>query len=189
MKNCDVAVVGEIYIDHIFTGFAAWPQPGEEAFTRQYKREIGGGATNTACALARLDRNVSLVGVIGTADAGWFESRLREFGVSSSNLEETEGNTGVTVSVSMLDDRSFFSYAGENENLVHRLWSETVRTSLQRARHVHFAMPLGRELAMHLLPALRAARIAQRAWFLFCDSELEREHLALYPDSPEPLWG
>jgi hypothetical protein len=40
-----------------------------------------------------------------------------------------------------------------------------------------------------LLPALRAAKIPQRGWFLFCDSELEREHLALYPDSPEPFWG
>ena len=157
MMNYDVAVVGEIYIDHIFTGFAAWPQPGEEVFTRQYKREIGGGATNTACALARLGRTVSLVGVIGTADAGWFESRLREFGVSSDDLEETEGNTGVTVSVSMLEDRSFFSYVGENDRLVPRLWSEAVLASLRRARHVHFAMPLGRELAMHLLPELRAA--------------------------------
>jgi hypothetical protein len=40
-----------------------------------------------------------------------------------------------------------------------------------------------------LLPALRAAEIAKRAWLLFCDSELEHEHLALYPDSPEPFWG
>jgi hypothetical protein len=40
-----------------------------------------------------------------------------------------------------------------------------------------------------LLPALRAAKIPERAWFLFCDSELEREHLALYADSPEPFWG
>ncbi|MCU1224183.1 MAG: carbohydrate kinase family protein [Edaphobacter sp.] len=157
MMNYDVAVVGEIYIDHIFTGFATWPQPGEEVFTRQYKREIGGGATNTACALARLGRTVSLVGVIGTSDAGWFEDRLREFGVSSDGLEETGGNTGVTVSVSMLDDRSFFSYVGENDRLVPRLWLEAVLASLRRARHVHFAMPLGRELAMHLLPALRAS--------------------------------
>ena len=40
-----------------------------------------------------------------------------------------------------------------------------------------------------LLPALRAAEISKRAWLLFCDSELEREHLAVYPDSPEPFWG
>jgi len=157
MMNCDVAVVGEIYVDHIFTGFGVWPQPGEEVFTREYKREIGGGATNTACALARLGRTVSLVGVIGSADAGWFERRLREFGVSSDDLEKTDGDTGVTVSVSMLDDRSFFSYVGENEKLMSMLGSEKTLASLQHARHVHFAMPLARELALHLLPRLRAA--------------------------------
>jgi sugar/nucleoside kinase (ribokinase family) len=157
MKNCDVAVVGEIYIDHVFTGFGVWPQPGEEVFTRQYQREIGGGATNTACALARLGRAVTLVGVIGIADAGWFESRLREFGVSGDDMAKTAGNTGVTVSVSMLDDRSFFTYVGENEKLMPMLRLETVVASLHRAQHVHFAMPLAREIAMHLLPSLRAA--------------------------------
>ncbi len=40
-----------------------------------------------------------------------------------------------------------------------------------------------------LLPALRAAEISQRAWILFCDSELEREHVPVHPDSPEPFWG
>ena len=157
MKKHDVAVVGEIYIDHIFTGFAAWPQPGEEAFTREYMREIGGGAANTACALAKLGRSVSLFGVIGAADAGWFDRRLHEFGVSSNGLEKTDGNTGVTVSVSMRDDRSFFSYMGENERLMAMLRSGSVLASLRRARHVHFAMPLEHEIAMDLLPALRAA--------------------------------
>ena len=27
----EAVVVGEMYIDHVFTGFSAWPQPGEEA--------------------------------------------------------------------------------------------------------------------------------------------------------------
>ena len=157
MKKHDVAVVGEIYIDHIFTGFAAWPQPGEEVFTREYMREIGGGAANTACALAKLGRSVSLFGAIGAADAGWFDRRLHEFGVSREGLEKTDGNTGVTVSVLLRDDRSFFSYMVENERLMAMLRSEAVLASLRRARHVHFAMPLEHEIAMSVLPALRAA--------------------------------
>jgi hypothetical protein len=40
-----------------------------------------------------------------------------------------------------------------------------------------------------ILPALRARGIARRAWLLFCDSELEREWLGVYPDSPEPFFG
>ena len=157
MMKYDVAVVGEIYIDHIFTGFANWPKPGEEVFTRQYTREIGGGAVNTACALARLGRAARLFGIIGAADAEWFEARLGAFYVSSDTLEKLDGNTGVTVSVSMRDDRSFFTYIGVNEKLMPMLRSEAMFASLRSARHVHFALPLSRKLAMSLLPALRAA--------------------------------
>jgi hypothetical protein len=40
-----------------------------------------------------------------------------------------------------------------------------------------------------LLPALRAAGVRERAWLLFCDSELSREWIGAHPDSPEPYWG
>lgn len=40
-----------------------------------------------------------------------------------------------------------------------------------------------------LLPALREAGIPQRAWLLFCDSELEREQIPAYPETPAPYWG
>jgi sugar/nucleoside kinase (ribokinase family) len=157
MTQYDVAVVGEIYIDHIFTGFTAWPQPGEEVFARHYHREIGGGAANTACALGRLGRTVNLIGAIGASDAEWFEERLLEFGVASHGIRKTNGSTGVTASVSLLNDRSFFTYVGENSGLTDILRSEAVLDSLKSARHVHFALPLDHELATVLLPALRAA--------------------------------
>jgi sugar/nucleoside kinase (ribokinase family) len=157
MNHCEIAVVGEIYIDHIFMGFAEWPQPGEEAFATQYIREIGGGAANTACALGRLGRSVSLLGVIGVSDAAWFDQRLQEFGVSSDGVVRSPGCTGVTASVSMTDERSFFTYAGENGKLMNMLRLETVLSTLKHARHVHFALPLEHDVAAYLLPALRAA--------------------------------
>jgi sugar/nucleoside kinase (ribokinase family) len=157
MMQYDVAVVGEIYIDHVFIGFSGWPQPGEEAFARQYYREIGGGAANTACALGRLGRMVKLIGVIGATDAPWFQRRLTEFGVASEGIAITDGNTGVTASVSLMDDRSFFTYMGENEKLMDMLRFDTVLSSLACARHVHFAMPLDHGLASDLLPSLRNA--------------------------------
>ena len=40
-----------------------------------------------------------------------------------------------------------------------------------------------------LVPALQAAGLPRRSWLLFCDSELEREFLPIYPDSGEPYWG
>jgi sugar/nucleoside kinase (ribokinase family) len=156
LKN-DVAVVGEIYIDHVFTGFARWPQPGEEVFTRHYTREIGGGAAITACGLVRLGRGASLFGVIGVDDAEWFDGRLRSLEMSSGSLTRAKGNSGVTVSVSLREDRAFFSCAGENRQLPGMLRSAAVIASLRHARHVHFALPLDRELASDLLPALRAS--------------------------------
>jgi ribokinase len=156
MKH-DVAVVGEIYIDHVFLGLNGWPHPGEEAFARQYYREIGGGAANTACALGRLGRTVNLIGVIGATDARWFEQRLAEFGVASDGIYITDGDTGVTACVSLMGDRSFFSYLGENGKLTDILRSDSVLSSLTCARHVHFAMPLDHELAKELLPRLRSA--------------------------------
>ena len=47
--NCNVLVAGELYLDLILSGFDEWPQPGQEAFAREYRREIGGGAAITAC--------------------------------------------------------------------------------------------------------------------------------------------
>jgi hypothetical protein len=40
-----------------------------------------------------------------------------------------------------------------------------------------------------LLPALREAGIPKRVWLLFCDSELEREHIPVYPETPAPYCG
>ena len=122
-----------------------------------YHREIGGGAANTACALGRLGRSVNLIGAIGASDGEWFEERLLEFGVASHGILRTKGSTGVTASVSLLNDRSFFTYLGENSRLMDILRSETIFDSLKSARHVHFALPVDHGLAAVLLPALQAA--------------------------------
>lgn len=153
----DVAVVGEIYIDHVFSGFAAWPQPGEEVVTDAYHREIGGGAAATACGLARLGRRVALIGLVGAADRDWVTSRLAAFGVGAEGLAVGTGSTGVTVSVSTAEDRSFFTHVGVNRE-VGALLVERLPT-LTRARHVHFAMPLARTVAERVLPALKAAGV------------------------------
>lgn len=157
MKSFDIAVVGEIYIDHVFTGFGKWPEPGEEVFTDEYIQEVGGGAAITACALARLERSVSLIGVVGKKEAPWVEKRLADFGVSSSGLHHGSGCTGTTVSVSTKTDRSFFTYVGENAELEEHLAGDAMLQHLMKARHVHFAMPLSAALAERLLATLSAA--------------------------------
>jgi sugar/nucleoside kinase (ribokinase family) len=157
MKRYDIAMVGEIYVDHIFTGFANWPQPGEEVFTNQYAQEVGGGAAITACALGRLGRTVSLTGVVGEKQFQWFADRLASFGVSTAHLKNGVGDSGVTVSVSSSIDRSFFTYTGENSRLEDLLAGDAMLGHLSEARHVHFAMPISAMLAALLLPALHCA--------------------------------
>jgi sugar/nucleoside kinase (ribokinase family) len=157
MKKFDIAVVGEIYVDHVLTGFAKWPQPGEEVFTNEYAQEVGGGAAITACALARLGRSVSLIGVIGKNEMPWILQRLSSFGVPSAELRSRNGSTGVTVSVSSNVDRSFFTYIGENARLEEQLAGDSILEHMSEARHVHFAMPITARLAERMLGRLCAA--------------------------------
>jgi sugar/nucleoside kinase (ribokinase family) len=156
-KQREIAVVGQIYVDHILTGFSGWPRPGEELFTKEYVQEVGGGGAITACALSRLGRSTTLIGAVGTDEMPWLTRRLADFSVLTSGLLAGPGRTGVTICLSNQTDRSFFTYAGENDRLEDQLASESLLECLCRHAHVHFAMPLSAPLAAHLLPRLHAA--------------------------------
>jgi sugar/nucleoside kinase (ribokinase family) len=156
-KRWDAVTVGEIYIDHVFSGLLNWPLPGEEVFTRNYLRELGGGAAITACGLGLLGRKTAVFGIVGEVESEWIKQRLDEFAVDTTNLREVQGSSGVTVSVSVLNERSFYSYAGANKSLSDYLSSADVVAQLQQAAHVHFAVPLERHQAQLVLPALKDA--------------------------------
>jgi sugar/nucleoside kinase (ribokinase family) len=155
-KTWDVAVAGEIYADHIFSGFNRWPRPGEEHFTDHYVREAGGGAAITACALAHLGRSAAIFAVMGEQDQ-WIRGRLSGFGVHLDNLRQVATATAVTVSISTREDRSFLTWPGANRDLASYLREPETQHLLAQARHVHLALPLDRELASELFPRLRAA--------------------------------
>jgi sugar/nucleoside kinase (ribokinase family) len=156
-KTWDVITVGEIYVDHVFSGFSDWPEPGCEVFAPSYKRELGGGAAITACALARLERRVAVFGVVGCEEFDWIVSRFETYQADCSALLQVEGSSGTTVSVSTQHDRSFFSYLGPNRLLAARLQSDEMGAWLSLARHVHFAFAAPRALALRILPLLREA--------------------------------
>jgi sugar/nucleoside kinase (ribokinase family) len=155
-KQWDVAVAGEVFADHVFSGFERWPQPGEEYFTDSYVREAGGGAAITSCALAKLGRRVALFGVAGEEDR-WLMHRLRGFGVQLDGLRTTQTATAVSVSISTRSDRSFLTWPGANRDLPSYLREPGTQARLAGARHVHLAMPIERGLAVELIPLLRAA--------------------------------
>lgn len=154
-KIRDVAVVGEIFADHIFSGFERWPQPGEEHFTDHYIREAGGGAAITACALARLDRKAAIYAVMGEQDV-WLRQRLADFAVCLDGLRSVSTATAVSVAISTREDRSFLTWPGANRELEKYLHEPETQHQLTQARHVHLAMPIRRKLAQELFPQLRA---------------------------------
>lgn len=156
MKESDVAVAGELFVDHVFSGFERWPQPGEEHFTDQYVREAGGGAAITACALSRLGRSVAIFAVAGEQDV-WLKDRLRSFAVGVEGLRTAPMGTAVSVSISTRDDRSFLTWPGANRELPGYLGEAEIQDRMARARHVHLAAPLERPLAVELFRKLRAA--------------------------------
>jgi sugar/nucleoside kinase (ribokinase family) len=156
----DVTVIGEIYIDHIFSGFQEWPGPGEEIFTDEYAWELGGGAVTTACALSRLGRSVQLIGVVGQDQFPMIEARLGAFGVSTDNITRTAERSGITVSISTKKDRSFFTYRGANRQLSERLRLNSALLNVAAsARHIHLAMPLTPEDGEAILPTLKRNRL------------------------------
>lgn len=153
----DVTVIGEIYLDHVFSGFAGWPAPGDEIFTDQYQSELGGGAVNTACTLARLGRSVRLIGMVGKEQFTRIERRLAHFNVSGNHLILSDKGTGVTVSLSITEERTLFSYRGANEDLVGLLESSPdLLRSAAASRHIHLALPLPSTSVDRLLRPLSA---------------------------------
>jgi ribokinase len=206
-KSWNIAIAGEVYVDHIFTDFDHVPLPGEEVFAEQYRREAGGGTVNTACALARLGHHSSLFGVFGEDEETWLRSRLRSFGVHAEHAYSSELPNALTISMSTTSDRSFLSYAGANQVLENYVALPETIAALSMAQHVHFAMPLKAELAKALLPALRSAGCTlsidpgwRKDWFqssgsldvlrmvdLFLPNESEAQLLTGYKDLEQVL--
>jgi sugar/nucleoside kinase (ribokinase family) len=132
----DVVVAGELYADLIMSGFDAWPRPGEEAFARDFRREIGGGAAITACGLAILGTSAAIFGVAGSDQHAWMASRLSAKGVDTSMLAvDAKEPTAFTVAVTAPDERAFFTYLGANRNFPAAL----AKARFSGARHVHIA--------------------------------------------------
>jgi sugar/nucleoside kinase (ribokinase family) len=159
-KKWDVITVGDVFLDLVMTGFRTWPQPGEEAFAKELRREVGGGAAITACGLSRLERSTALLAMVGQ-DASYLVQRLSEFAVSPELLLVNQQDaTGLTVSVSTAQDRAFFTYAGANRELQSLLLTNpSARQTLANARHVHLALPAQPALISTLSKTLRGAGV------------------------------
>jgi len=155
--NLDVLVAGELYVDLILSGFDFWPQPGQEAFAREYRREIGGGAAITACGLARLGTRAGVFGIAGADHHAWMESRFHEHGVDTTCLAiDPAEATAFTVAVSTPQDRAFFTYLGANRGFA-KAFSEAAGSRRLATRHVHLGYAPPWDAAADLFDAVRAS--------------------------------
>jgi sugar/nucleoside kinase (ribokinase family) len=152
-----VAVVGHLYVDHIFDGITDIPHLGEEVYASGYHRSIGGGAAIASCWLARLGKDVSAIGVIGAAERNLFVDAFHKFGVNCRLVRVCSDPSGLTCAASLHSDRAFLTYCGANERLETYLLDDRLLHELECVSHVHFAVPLSARIARKLLPPLKAA--------------------------------
>lgn len=138
----DLFTAGEFYFDLIFYGLPALPRLGEELNTNNFALALGGGAVISALTAAKLGRKVELVSVLGDSVLDAFAlAELRRAGVSTRFLKQQRRMMGgITVAVSVRQDRYFLTYPGANVLVQRHLLSPAVRRQLGRARHVHLGL-------------------------------------------------
>jgi sugar/nucleoside kinase (ribokinase family) len=140
MNRLDVLVAGELYVDLILSGFDFWPQPGQEAYAKEFRRDIGGGAAITASGLATLGLMTGIFAVAGSDHHDWMGARLIERGVDTSELlVDPVEPTAFTVAISTPQERTFFTYTGSNRRFPRAVAQAARGGQLARARHAHLA--------------------------------------------------
>jgi len=133
---------GEFFFDLIFHQLERLPNMGEELVTPNFALALGGGAPNTAITAARLGRKVELLAVLGDTSLDHFALKeLGKEGVGTRLVQKRKGTMGaLTVSVSLLKDRFFLTYAGSNVFLEKYLLAPATRKKLASGGHVHFGL-------------------------------------------------
>jgi len=153
----DLLVAGELFVDLILSGFGSWPQPGQEAFAKEFRRDVGGGAAITACGLAKLGSSCRLMGIVGTDTGEWLVNRLIDNGVDTASVVfDSVEPTAFTVAVSTPHDRTFLTYPGANRRLQPLLMEAATARQLTGIRHVHLACAPDIEFAADLFDGFRA---------------------------------
>jgi sugar/nucleoside kinase (ribokinase family) len=109
--NREILVIGDYYVDHIFTGAERWPAPGQEVFARTLE-SVPGGAFTHARALHRLDVTTAWAADLGNDELSDTIRRAAEAeGLSpSAFLEYEHPRRRLTVAVTHEGDRGFISY-------------------------------------------------------------------------------
>jgi sugar/nucleoside kinase (ribokinase family) len=157
--SVEVVVAGELYADLILSGFDSWPESGQEAFAREFRKEIGGGAAITACGLATLGTPAGIFGMVGSDHHEWIAGRMGGKGVDTSWLTvDADQPTGFTVAVTAPEDRTFFSYLGANKGFPAALARAAAARQFSGVRHLHLGYAPPWDDAAVLFDAIHRSR-------------------------------
>ena len=158
----DLIVIGDCNPDVLVVGGDVTPAFGqEEKLVDSMSLVVGGSASITALAAARLGLRVALVAAIGADAAGNFMlGELARAGVDTGSMPvRADLSTGMTVVLSRGDDRAILTAPGTIGALTQADLSADL---LARTRHVHVSsyFLLEQSLGPGLAGALAGARAA-----------------------------
>jgi sugar/nucleoside kinase (ribokinase family) len=119
MDRLDVLAVGEVNIDMIATGLKRMPVLGQEILCDDFSMQLGGSTAITAVAIARLGLKTGFIAKLGRDSFGSFLlEELKHNGLIVENIIfEDNIQTGVTISLSLNEDRAFVTHMGTIEAL------------------------------------------------------------------------
>ena len=111
MRKFDVIVVGDYYLDVIFSDLSQFPELGKEIFSAGFDM-IPGGAFNSAVAMHRLGLRVGWAADFGADDFSRFTvERARAEGLDDALFVfHRQPLRRITVSISYPHDRAFITY-------------------------------------------------------------------------------
>ena len=158
----DLLVIGDCNPDVLVMGGDVTPAfDQQEKLVGSIALVVGGSASITAIAAARLGLRVALVAAIGDDAAGNFMlAELARAGVDTGSVAvRTELPTGMTIALSRGDDRAILTAEGAIGTLTS---ADVPAGMLSRARHVHVSsyFLLERSLGPGLAALLAAASAA-----------------------------
>ncbi len=153
-----VLIPGEINVDVILSGFDRFPALGQEVLVDDALVTLGSASAITAVGLSKLGIAVRFIGVVGTDD--WGDRCLETMtaaGVDVSGVRRVDDlRTGVTVSISSIEDRALVTFPGAIAALTGDAVSEEAWRGVS---HLHVSsFFLQRDLRSSVSDLFRAAR-------------------------------
>ena len=131
-----IIVIGELNVDVVASGLSRAPRLGQEILASDFQLSLGSASAIFACGAAKLGHNVTFVSIVGRDEFGDFcLQELTRSGISTRHvIRDKNLRTGVTVSLSTINDRALVTYPGAIAAVGSHLLQKSV---LAKQDHLH----------------------------------------------------